>query len=172
MTTVYLRHTSRSDPGKKQRARFVVSWNFPNCTNYWNPEPCCEKGDCTPKTWKNYYSALFRDSASSARYSLENWDRLARETLAFKDALFGSTLPVEVIDAVSANISVLKSPTVMRLEDGTLYGFEGCHPGAGCCEGSCTHVWNYAYAVPFLFPRSSVHAGRGLRVQCPGWEEA
>ncbi len=41
----------------------------------------------------------------------------------------------------------------MRLEDGTFYGFEGCHPAAGCCEGSCTHVWNYAQALPFLFPQ-------------------
>ena len=41
----------------------------------------------------------------------------------------------------------------MRLEDGTFYGFEGCHCTCGCCEGSCTHVWNYAQALPFLFPR-------------------
>ncbi len=42
---------------------------------------------------------------------------------------------------------------MLRLEDGTFYGWEGCHPSAGCCEGSCTHVWNYQQALPFLFPR-------------------
>ena len=62
-------------------------------------------------------------------------------------------MPKEALDAVSANISIIKSPTCIRLEDGSLYGFEGNHIDAGCCEGSCTHVWNYTYAVPFLFPR-------------------
>jgi len=71
----------------------------------------------------------------------------------FKETLFASDLPEAALEAVSANLSVLKSPTVMRLEDGTFYGFEGCHASAGCCEGSCTHVWNYAQALPFLFPR-------------------
>jgi non-lysosomal glucosylceramidase len=140
-------------PGEKRRARFVITWSFPNCINYWNPE--CDPKDpgCRPKPWKNYYTTIFRDSVDSAAYSLENWDRLAGETRAFKDTLFGSTIPAEVIEAISANISIIKTPTVMRLADGTFYGFEGCHPSSGCCEGSCTHVWNYAYALPFLFPQ-------------------
>jgi hypothetical protein len=46
----------------------------------------------------------------------------------FQQALFASDLPETALEAVSANLSVLKSPTVMRLEDGTFYGFEGCHP--------------------------------------------
>src|SRR5690606_9577809 len=45
-----------------------------------------------------------------------------------------------------------KTATVLRLEDGTFYGWEGCHEDAGSCEGSCTHVWNYQQVVPFLFP--------------------
>ncbi len=140
-------------PGEKRRARFVIAWSFPNCVNYWNPERDPGGTVGRPKPWKNHYATLYKDSAAAATYSLENWDRLAGETRAFKDALFGSTLPAEVIDAVSANISIIKTPTVLRLTDGTFYGFEGCHPDSGCCEGSCTHVWNYAYALPFLFPQ-------------------
>jgi uncharacterized protein (DUF608 family) len=106
-----------------------------------------------PNSWKNWYATVFRDSAATALYALKEWPRLDRESTAFQEALFSSTLPGYVLDAVSANISILKSPTCLRLEDGSFYGFEGCHCSSGCCEGSCTHVWNYAYALPFLFPR-------------------
>ncbi len=139
-------------PGETKQVRFVISWNYPNMTNYWSPEKCDCQGECKPKTWKNYYATIFKDSTYSAEYGLKNWDRLYVETLKFKKALFSSTVPSYVLDAVSANISILKSPTVLRLTDGSLYGFEGCHCNGGCCEGTCTHVWNYAYAAPFLFP--------------------
>ncbi|MBI4979299.1 MAG: hypothetical protein HZC28_17595 [Spirochaetes bacterium] len=144
-------------PGATERVRFVISWNFPNCTNYWSPEKCDCSGDCIetqkPKTWKNYYASLFTDSRECAGYALNNWRRLYDETLLFKNALFSSTIPPALIDAVSANISILKSPTVLRLANGEFYGWEGCSSDTGCCEGSCTHVWNYAYALPFLFPK-------------------
>jgi non-lysosomal glucosylceramidase len=145
------------EPGCTKRIRYVITWSFPNSHNFWSPEKC-ESGSCDckpskPKTWKNYYATLFKNSSASAAYAINNWDRLYSETLRYKEALFSSSLPPEALDAVSANISILKTPTCLRLEDGSFYGFEGCHCKEGCCEGSCTHVWNYAYALPFLFPR-------------------
>jgi len=131
--------------GQTRRVRFLISWSFPTCRNYWKPSP--EK-----PTWRNYYATRWTDSLDSAGYALAHWDRLYSETRRFKEALFASTIPAAALDAVSANISILKSPTALRLEDGTFYGWEGLHPEDGCCEGSCTHVWNYQQALPFLFP--------------------
>lgn len=131
--------------GESRSIRFVLGWSFPRCEQYWHKGP--EK-----PTWRNHYALRWANSVATAQYALAQWDRLYAETLRFKEALFASTLPPPVLDAVSANLSILKSPTVLRLEDGTLYGWEGLHPDAGCCEGSCTHVWNYQQALPFLFP--------------------
>jgi hypothetical protein len=41
---------------------------------------------------------------------------------------------------------------VLRQADGRLWAWEGCGDNNGCCHGSCTHVWNYAQAIPHLFP--------------------
>ena len=140
--------------GKTGRVRFVIAWNFPHCENYWNQEACGCGDEAKPRpTWKNYYATIWKNSKVSARYAMRNWDRLHRATRLFKDTLFASDLPPAALEAVSANISLLKTPTVMRVEDGTFYGWEGCQQTVGCCEGSCTHVWNYAQALPFLFPK-------------------
>ncbi|WP_158560516.1 GH116 family glycosyl-hydrolase [Paenibacillus contaminans] len=138
-------------PGEKGKFTFVISWNIPNYVNYWNPGGCHEAG-CALPSWKNYYSLLFADSTETSRYIFANYERLCTETSLFKQLLFQSSIPDYVLDAISANISILKSPTVLRLPDGTLYGFEGCHTDEGSCEGSCTHVWNYEQVTPFLFP--------------------
>ncbi|MBQ5749275.1 MAG: hypothetical protein IIV87_03875, partial [Oscillospiraceae bacterium] len=137
------------DSGKAQNFRFALSWNVPNNYNYWNP---CKDENGKDKTWKNYYAKLFADSSASCLYCLDNWDMLYRKTKRFADSLHGTTLDKAVIDAASSTLSVLKSSTVLRLQDGTFYGWEGVHFDAGSCEGTCTHVWSYAYALCFLFP--------------------
>lgn len=137
--------------GAKQSkcVKFVYTWNCPNRINDWNKLP---EGAETHKSWKNYYSTVFATSKDSAKYSIEKFDELLNKTEKFKDALYNSTLPSVVIEAAAANLAVLKSPTVLRLEDGRFYGWEGVGQTAGSCEGSCDHVWNYAYALCFLFP--------------------
>jgi hypothetical protein len=62
-----------------------------------------------------------------------------------------STLPPEVTEAVAANLNHIEIPTVLRMAMEDLWAWEGCSE-IRCCHGSCTHVWNYAQAIPHLFP--------------------
>lgn len=125
--------------------KFVLSWNVPNNYNYWD-----EKN--LNKQWKNYYATVYPSSIDSAVYGIKNFDSLYSRTEEFKNALFTSSLDKTIIDAISSTICVIKTPTVLRLEDGSFYGWEGVHEEAGSCEGTCQHVYNYAYALCFLFP--------------------
>ncbi|MGN1410345.1 MAG: GH116 family glycosyl hydrolase, partial [Eubacteriales bacterium] len=143
-----------AEPGETVRYRFIISWNRPNNYNYWNRlTEKDENGNERDVSWKNYYATLFRDSSETAEYALKNWDMLWSGTKQYHDELFASTLPDEVTEAISATVSVLKTATVLRLENGEFYGWEGMGEQWGSCEGTCTHVWNYAYALCFLFPQ-------------------
>jgi uncharacterized protein (DUF608 family) len=102
--------------------------------------------------YRPWYSGRFRDILEVADYWQRQYDGLRRNTQRFSDCFYDSTLPAEVLDAVAANLTILKSPTVLRQSDGRLWGWEGCNDSSGCCAGSCTHVWNYAQALPHLFP--------------------
>ena len=147
-------------PGESKTVVFYLTWYFPNFEKYWHHgEPCCNSPSCATSsqapgkpTWRNYYAGRFDGALDAARKLHAEEKRLYRETKAFHDALFWSTLPPQVLDAVSSQMAILKTATCLRLTDGTFYGFEGCTPIAGCCEGSCTHVWNYQQTLPFLFP--------------------
>jgi uncharacterized protein (DUF608 family) len=101
--------------------------------------------------YKPWYSGRFQDIGAVTDYWTRHYERLSRRSLLFRDAFYESTLPPEVIEAVAANLSILKSPTVLRQTDGRLWAYEGCSDDRGCCDGSCTHVWNYAQALPHLF---------------------
>jgi uncharacterized protein (DUF608 family) len=106
-----------------------------------------------PPPWRPYYASIWKDAREVASYVDKEFASLRKRTVKFKEALFSSTLPPYVLDAVSANLAILKSPTVLREENGNLWGWEGCFPDEGSCEGSCTHVWNYAQAFANLYPR-------------------
>ena len=137
----------RLGPGRSVVVPFLVAWYFPT-VEYWG-EPA--EGE-DRAAWRNYYATVWADAWEVAQYTVENLDRLREETLRFRDTLFTSTLPRPILEAVSSQMSTLKSPTCLRLTDGTFYGFEGCGDDRGCCEGSCSHVWNYAQVLPYLFP--------------------
>ena len=108
---------------------------------------------------KPWYVSRFPDIEAVTVYWRERYDRLRTESAAFADCFYDTTLPAEVVEAVAANLTILKSPTVLRQTDGRLWCYEGCLDAGGCCAGTTTHVWNYAQALPHLFPELE----RGLR---------
>jgi uncharacterized protein (DUF608 family) len=114
-------------------------------------EDCCSES-YTSLFYEPWYSARFKDLSQVTDYWKENYDPLKQRSKTFSDAFYNQTLPPEVIESVAANLTILKSPTVLRQKDGKLWAWEGCHDRGGCCHGSCTHVWNYAQAIPHLFP--------------------
>jgi uncharacterized protein (DUF608 family) len=140
--------------GGRKTVRFVISWNFPKGDIYWafRQKPDGVIPDKATPSWTNYYATQWPDSLASATDALKRWDKLKAETIAFRDGLFGSTLPAEVKDASSSTLALLRTATVIRLEGGELWAWEGQHTNDGSCEGSCTHVWNYQQALAHLFP--------------------
>ncbi len=121
---------------------------------------CCEGGTCcppgssepVPTTYKPWYATKCRSLAELARLWDDRYEGLKNRSDLFSQTFYDSTLPPEVIEAIAANLTILKSPTVLRQHDGRLWCWEGCSDGSGCCAGSCTHVWNYAQAICHLVP--------------------
>ena len=156
-------------PGEARTYPIVIAWHFPNCyvqDGGTTAAPHVQEGrvgcrtiqdgagqDGAAPPWRPFYASLWNDAREVALYVEAEFVSLRERTLKFKEALFPSTLPPYVLDAVSANLAILKSPTVLREENGNLWGWEGCFPDSGCCHGSCTHVWNYAQAFPHLYPQ-------------------
>lgn len=153
-------------PGEEHTYPIVITWHFPNCylreggvAQGQNPSviegpPGCRTVPAdAPPPWHPYYSTQWKDAREVAAYVEQNYATLRVRTVKFKNALFGSTFPPYVVDAVSANLGILKAPTILREANGNVWGWEGCFPDAGCCPGSCTHVWNYAQALPHLYPQ-------------------
>jgi non-lysosomal glucosylceramidase len=148
------------EPGAEHTVTFVVAWHFANRYVNWQQD-WFGVPESNSRYWLgNMYGNWFRDAAEVTRYVRDNFDRLCSETRAYRDALYKTSLPYYVLDAVSSQISTVRSPSCFWTEDGRLHGFEGCHGEStgewrsvgGCCPMNCTHVWNYEQAVAKVFP--------------------
>ncbi|MCX7795885.1 MAG: GH116 family glycosyl hydrolase [bacterium] len=139
-------------PQEDVKLPIFLSWYFPylpdEITKYFRIEPLKEE-----IRLKTYYSTKFDDSWDVIKYTVENIERLEKETRNFHDLLFSSSLPNYVLDAISSQISTIRTNTCFRTEDGYFFGFEGCSDNEGCCPMNCTHVWNYEQTLAYLFPQ-------------------
>jgi len=160
-------------PGATKTIKVMMAWYVPDTLLRIGEVVADEKKDCdlssgccsgpealgvktgkkSPSPYhKPWYSSQFGDVEAVAGYWRAHYDELYKKTNLFKEAFHASTLPAEVMEAIAANLTILKSPTVMRQYDGRLWNWEGCGDDEGSCHGSCTHVWNYAQATAHLFP--------------------
>lgn len=143
----------RIGPDETAEFEFFLTWHFPNRWHAWWPDGHRLHEDYTPaSTIKNYYATRFADAVAAARYLHGNLPRLERDSRNFSNALYSSTIDRDILDALASTLTVIRSTTCFRVEDGTFYAWEGCFNTAGSCAGNCTHVWNYAQSLAFLFP--------------------
>jgi len=146
-------------PGEERTVTFVLAWYFPNRYVNWD-QSGMTVADRKSRLWLGVmYSNWFKSAMDAARYVAQNHERLARETRLFRDTFYDSTLPYALLDAVSSQASIIRTPTGIWLEDGGFHGFEGCCGastghcgGSGCCPLNCTHVWGYEQSLAHLFP--------------------
>jgi uncharacterized protein (DUF608 family) len=156
--SVYIPFTLES--GGKKTIRIMMAWYVPDSNlklGEDSKEP--EKGECSDPLcsckdpfYRPWYTSKFQNVEEVVSYWKANYSDLMARSGLFRDSFYNTTLPDEVIEAIAANLTILKSPTVLRQRDGRLWSWEGCSDNSGCCAGSCTHVWNYAQALPHLFP--------------------
>jgi uncharacterized protein (DUF608 family) len=140
-------------PGKSAIVVLRLAWYCGRTNLHTGRTPPPKPGEVVEQgTYRPWYAGRFAGIDEVSGHWRQQYDALRAKARRFSDCFFDSTLPPEVIEAVAANLTILKSPTVLRQADGRLWAWEGCNDSGGCCAGSCTHVWNYAQALPHLFP--------------------
>lgn len=141
-------------PGEEKEFEFILTWYFPNRVRGWIESDLdverVRNHDYT--VVQNYYAKQYTDAWNVAEYLVANKKELTDLSRSFADAFYSSTLPGYVIEAVANTITVLRSPTCFRINDGFFMSWEGVREDVGAGAGTCTHVWNYAQTAAFLFP--------------------
>jgi uncharacterized protein (DUF608 family) len=148
--------------GESHAVTFIVAWHFPNRYVNWTQNRFFGLADTRSKFWLgNQYNQWFRSALDVTTYAQANLARLTHETQLARDTFYDTTLPHALIDTVTSQMSIMRTPACFWTEDGRFYGFEGCNgastadhtePYGGCCPLNCTHVWNYEMALARLFP--------------------
>lgn len=138
-------------PGASRTIRVKFAWYVPRTSLRIGKDPAGTPDPANGR-FRPWYAGHFDSVAALIRFWRTEYDGLRARSLRFSECLHDSTLPPEAVEAVTANLTILKSPTVLRQDDGRMWAWEGCSDTSGCCHGTCTHVWNYAQAVPHLFP--------------------
>ncbi len=135
-------------PGESTTITFILAWYFPVRENYWHYKEEQVRG----RKLTNYYGTRFKSAWHVALHTASRLPELEGKTRRFTDTFFSSTLPPEVLEAVSSQASILRTNTCILLEGKQFFAFEGCADDEALGWMNCSHVWNYEQALAFLFP--------------------
>jgi len=134
-------------PGQQRSVSFILTWHFPN----------------VPQAGTfhvgNMYANWWKDALEVARDVTGRLAELTRLTRLYHDTLYATNLPYWLLDRIGSQVAVIRAQTCLWSKQGFFYGWEGCQPDSGCCEGTATHVWGYAQAHARLWPE----IGRAMR---------
>ncbi len=148
-------------PGESATITFMITWHFPNRRAWDNgfDQMFTKRG--TDNIVGNYYTTQYADAWDVADKTAQQLPELERETVGFVKAFTESDIPAVIKEAALFNVANLRCQTVFRTKDGRPFAWEGTgsikgtviggEKSSGWGFGSCTHVWNYETATPFLF---------------------
>jgi uncharacterized protein (DUF608 family) len=141
--------------GEEKSITFVLSWYFPKGSFGRKDIPAWyfpEGG--------NQYENWWTDAADVDNYVFSNFKYLDANTRLYHNTLYSSNVPHYVLDRISSNICVLKSPTAFWTKSG-YFGLWESTSNDEQWFGNCKHVYHYAQGQARLFPE----LGRILRKQ-------
>ena len=158
-------------PGEKRTVTFALTWHFPNVHQMWGSSTAEKFWKGGFLQWKSIsgggqyanwsatavgrqYANWWPDASAVAKDLVARLPELERRTRLFHDTLYASNLPRWLLDGLSSQIAILRSPTCFWNRDGYFGCFEGYHPTTlqYDMDGNCNHVLQYAQLHAYLFP--------------------
>ena len=143
-------------PGASRTVQFLLTWYFPLHQHQAGQEGGMNAIRDFAKL-RRHYGPWFSSAAEVAQTVARDFERLAGDTRLWNRTWYDSTLPHWLLDRAFIPVDSLATQTFHWFDNGRPWAWEGVE----CCEGTCTHVWNYAQAMARLFPELE----RALREQ-------
>eukprot|EP00931_Biecheleriopsis_adriatica_P045585 TRINITY_DN26102_c0_g1_i2.p1 TRINITY_DN26102_c0_g1~~TRINITY_DN26102_c0_g1_i2.p1 ORF type:complete len:944 (+),score=138.92 TRINITY_DN26102_c0_g1_i2:64-2895(+) len=137
-------HTVAIPPGSSASVSFVLTWHFPNRSL----SEMAQWQKILPANLGANYSNWFADALAVAAELKAKMADLLPATRLYRDTVYGSTLPENIIQSAAGRAALMGSPTMWWTKDAIVQGFEGNH----CCPLNCSHVYGYTVLMERLFP--------------------
>jgi len=135
------------EPGESKEVTFLLSWYIPHY-NQQSPGGGQMQDIEEFSLLNRHYNNMFNSAENVAAYVTAHFDRLRSTTLLWNKTWYDSTLPWWFLDRSFISMDCLASQTCHMFDNGRFWSWEG----VDCCEGTCTHVWNYAQGMARIFP--------------------